>query len=75
MKAKEHHTMKNKCQTRSRIVEIINKPGRFMILTQWTCGGAITCDSNEGPTDPVGRGPGYASFEDAQKKVDALTSN
>ena len=41
-------TMKSSFKTKMEIAEILNKPGRFNILTQWVDGGAINCDDNNG---------------------------
>ena len=41
--------MKRKFEINCEIVEIINKPGKFAVLTQWVDGGPITHDHNDGP--------------------------
>ena len=45
--------MKRKTRIHCEIAEILNKPGRFNVLTQYVDGGAIFCDNNnnEGRTE------------------------
>lgn len=40
--------MKKKFRLHAEVVEILNKPGRYVVLKQWVSGGIITRDDNEG---------------------------
>lgn len=42
------HTMKTKPTYHAQAVEILNKPGRYAVLRQWTNGGQILRDESTG---------------------------
>lgn len=40
--------MKQKAKLRAEITEILNKPGKFLVIKQWVDGGPINADDNNG---------------------------
>jgi len=54
--------MKTKSRYHAQAVEIINKPGRYAVLRQWTAGGPVLHDS--------GNGDGYTLEEATAKASD-----
>lgn len=58
-------TMKTKTRFHAQAVEILNKPGRYGVLRQWTAGGATMHDAGNGDGYTLEEATAFASQHNA----------